>query len=110
MANINVIGKTVAATATPEDLGVGMQRFKSVIFFGGKGTAETNNASIAYVQLRQMNADGTQGDWLSAIPVSAGGWSAGFNRSTLADGVYDASQFKIKVGTNGDGVVAIVGN
>ena len=110
MANINVIGKTVAATATPEDLGVSLQRFKSVIFFGGKGTAETNNTSTAFIQLRQMSADGTSGDWLSAMPVAAGGWSAGLNRSTLADGVYDASQIRIKVGTNADGIVAIVGS
>lgn len=108
MANINVIGITVADTATPGVLGTSLQRFKGVVFFGGKGTPETNNTSTAYVQLRAMNADGTAGDFASAMPVPAGQYSAGLNLDTKGDRVFDASQFTIKVGTNGDGVVAIV--
>ena len=107
MANINVIGKTVAAAATPEVLGASVQRFKNVLFYGGKGTAETSNTGTAYVQLKQMAADGTAGEDLSAMPVTKGGYSAGL---TAPDGQwFSADQFTIKVGTNGDGVVAIVG-
>ena len=108
MANVNAIGKTVAATATPEVLGTAFQRFMGVVFFGGKGTAETNNTSTAFIQLRSLGADGSAGDWLSAMPVTAGGYSAGINHNTAGVKVMSADQFKIKVGTNGDGVVAIV--
>lgn len=108
MANINAIGLVVLAAATPSVLGTDKQRFKGVVFFGGKGTPETNNTSTAYVQLRSMSSDGTAGAFISAMPVPAGGYSAGMNIDTESDRTFNASQFTIKVGTNGDGVVAIV--
>ena len=108
MANVNMIAKTVAAAATPELLGGVLQKFKGIVFYGAKGTAETNNASTAYIQLRAVNTDGTAGGWVNAMPVTAGGYSAGINLSTSVHDWMSADQFRIKVGTNGDGVVAII--
>jgi hypothetical protein len=108
MANINAIGLVVLAAATPSVLGTNKQRFKGVVFFGGKGTPEENNASTAYVQLRSMSSDGTAGAFISAMPVPAGGYSAGLNLDGDNERWFDASQFTIKVGSNSDGVVAIL--
>jgi len=108
MANVNMIAKTVAAAATPELLGGVLQRFKGIVFYGAKGTAETANTSTAYIQLQAIGTDGTAGDWVNAMPVTAGGYSAGINLDTVGRDWMNAGQFRIKVGTNGDGVVAII--
>jgi hypothetical protein len=106
--NMNAISKTVAAAATPEVLGTVFQRFKGIVFYGGKGTAATANTSTAYIQLRALSADGTAGDWVDAMPVPSAGYSAGINVSDALHGsVYNASQIRVRVGTNGDGVVGI---
>lgn len=108
MSNINAIAKTVAASATPEVLGTAFQRFKGIVFYGGKGTAATANTSTAYIQLRALSTDGTSGDWVDAMPVPSAGYSAGINQDTSGSGVYNASQIRVRVGTNGDGVVGII--
>ena len=108
MSNINAIVKTVAATGTPEVLGTAFQRFKGIVFYGGKGTAGTANTSTAYIQLRALSADGTPGDWVDAMPVPSAGYSAGITVSdAIVSSVYNASQIRVRIGTNGDGVVGI---
>jgi hypothetical protein len=110
MSNINVISKTVTSAGTPEVLGSVTQRFKCITFLGFKGNAETANTGTIYVQARQMLADGTPGDWISMCEVVEGGYGPAVNLNTADDGNYNASMFRIKVSTDGDGVVAIVGS
>lgn len=106
MASINVISKTVADSATPEALGAETQRFNRIVFYGGKGTAETRNTGTVYVQLRSLHSGGGDGDFTSSFPVPSGGYSVALNRN---NGLYSADQFKIKVESDGDGVIAIIG-
>ena len=108
MSNIQVIKKTVSDSGTPEVLGDRMQKFKGVVFLGCKGDAEVANAGTVYVQIAELLSNGTTGDWVSAMKITTGNYSAAINSNTLGSGNYNASQFRIKVANNGDGVVAIV--
>lgn len=95
-----IIPKTVAAAATPELLGTDEILFDGITFYGAKGDAETPNAGTVYIQIQNA-----AGDWVSAFPVPVSGWSPEFASKTGSK--MTAAKFRIKVGTNGDGVVGV---
>ena len=101
-ALVRVISKVIADKADILPLGNANMRFKSVVFFGGKGTSKTNNATTAHIHLQDAN-----GDWQPAIAVPAGQWSIAFSTEMGYAGTIGADQFKLEVTTNNDGIVAV---
>lgn len=89
-----LIVKTVADSATPEAIGTS-QRMAGLTFFAQKavGTANTGNITIML--------DGVDA-WIME-PSSVFTWPA----PPYEAGYYFASDFTIKVATNGDGVVVV---
>lgn len=87
--------KTVAASATPEALGSSLTRMNGMTFFGQKaaGTDNTGNVTI------QMDGQ----DAMILTPGAAHTWPM----PTWEGAYYLASDFTIKVATNGDGVVVV---
>ena len=108
MATPSVILKTVAAAATPEALGTTAQVFHGIVFLGYKGDATTANTGTVYVQLKELDTDGTLGSFADAIPIPSGGYSAALNVSMMGVSELNAAQFQINVDNDGDGVVAVV--
>lgn len=86
--------KTVAASGTPEALGT-TQRMAGITFFANKavGTANTGNVTIM--------VDGADA-WIMQ-PDTVYTWPS----PPYEAGYYLASDFTIKVATNGDGVVVV---
>jgi len=107
---IAVINSPVAAAATPEALGTAAQKFRSIIFYGGSLSAGvlTPNTQGAFIQLQELEADGDLGAWVDAIPVPAGEFSSAVYYEMNGSRVFKASEFKVRVAVNGEGVVAPV--
>lgn len=105
--SVAIIKTTVAAAATPGALGVAAQTFRSVLFYGGDVGGDANTAT-AYVQLQEMDADGDLGDWVDAFPVPVGEYSPAIYSEMNGSRIFNAAQFKIRVGVNGETVSAIV--
>jgi len=97
-----VFTKTVAASATPEALGDDDTIFASVLFIAQKsyGTDNTGN-----VHLQVKNAAGTFTDALPLTPgqIQPFAMDPGFEYRQLK-----ASDFKLRVETNGDGVRCVI--
>lgn len=98
-----VIAKVNPTSADPLPVGHEDQRFISIVFYGAKGTAETANAAVGYIQLMDYN-----GTWINAAPLPKGGWSPAFEMESKAHGTFGADQFRVKSGADGDGFIAIV--
>ena len=89
-----VLIKTVAASGTPEALGAS-QRMQGLTFFAYKAAATVNTGAIT-IQIDGVDA------W-----VMEAGSVYNWPSPPYEAGYYLASDFTIKVATNGDGVVAV---
>ena len=94
-----VIVKTVAASGTPEALGTS-QRLAGLTFFGAKAVGTNNTGNVT---LQVEDSSGTLSDAWVMMPGDVFTWPA----PPYEAGYYLASDFTIKVATNGDGVVAV---
>lgn len=85
--------KTVASSATPEVLGEETTHMLRPVFIGRK-TAATVNTGTVTIQVKNLS-----GDFIDLLTLTSDE-----ERTWPVDGFYKASDFKIKVETNGDGV------
>jgi hypothetical protein len=102
MPNLNIVVKTVAASATPEFLANHLVRFHSAYFIAQKaaGTANTGNVTI---QLQDVA--GTWTDFKVLAPDDEWGYSLDWSHK---NDPFNGNQIKIKVATNGDGVCVAI--
>lgn len=87
--------KTVADSGTPELLGAETLHFLDAIFIGKKSESENNTGAVTI----QIQEEG--GTWRDAITIAAGEEYPWF------EGNFPASEFRLKVANNGDGVLVI---
>ena len=107
--NVTKLVKTVAATGTPEAIGDATLRFHSMYITAAKGPAYDSdpgtyaNTGNVYIQLKDA-LTGTFGDAREMAPGNE--WSYGVNPDLY--GIMNGTQVRIRVATNGDGVVLVL--
>jgi len=96
-----VLSKTVAASGTPEALGASTVRMSGMEFIAEKAVGTANTGSVTIQVIDTSTGVLTDAKVLAASDV----WS--WPMPTWEAGYYRASDFTIKVATNGDGVRVI---
>lgn len=102
--NIYAVKLTNLPLGVATVLGAADLTFKSIVFFGARGTSKSPNSGVVHVHLR----DRVTGEFGPSFPVKPDQFGPTFFAEQNAVGLLDAAQFKAEPTVASDGLIGII--